>query len=177
MQQCDYDIVLTINLFVFSSTADAVLTMLCLSCYYCIFRHFLQTTSLMTFITITCQHIVRNCVGHCHEVSTCKMFQRMKLWCGLISQIPHAPVPYPTITHIGTEMYTFLFQYGLLWDMGQMHYGICEIDVSINRDTLLQSITITSCWTRRRLKSPASRLFTQPFNQAQITEKIKALRH
>ena len=28
-----------------------------------------------------------------------------------------------------------------------------------------------------RLKSPASRLFTQPFIQAQIKEHIKALRH
>ena len=31
--------------------------------------------------------------------------------------------------------------------------------------------------TRRRLKSPASILFTQPFIQAQIKENIKAPRH
>ena len=36
---------------------------------------------------------------------------------------------------------------------------------------------MTSKWTRWRLKSPASRLFTQPFVQTQIKENIKALRH
>ena len=34
-----------------------------------------------------------------------------------------------------------------------------------------------SWWARWRLKSPAPRLFTQPFTQAQIRENIKALRH
>ena len=38
-------------------------------------------------------------------------------------------------------------------------------------------ITVTSLWTRWRLKSLASRLFTQPFIQAQIKENIKASRH
>ena len=38
-------------------------------------------------------------------------------------------------------------------------------------------ITMTSWWTRLRLKSPASRLFTQSFIQAQINENIKAPRH
>ena len=38
-------------------------------------------------------------------------------------------------------------------------------------------ITLTSWWARRRLKSPASRLFTQPFIRAQIKENIKAPRH
>ena len=38
-------------------------------------------------------------------------------------------------------------------------------------------ITLTSQWTRWRLKSPASRLFTQPFIQTQIKENIKASRH
>ena len=36
---------------------------------------------------------------------------------------------------------------------------------------------MTSRWTRWRLKSSASRLFTQPFIQAQIEENIKAPRH
>ena len=35
-------------------------------------------------------------------------------------------------------------------------------------------ITMTSWWARWRLKSPASPLFTQPFNRAQIKENIKA---
>ena len=38
-------------------------------------------------------------------------------------------------------------------------------------------ITLTSKWPRWRLKSPASRLFTQPFIQTQIKENIKALHH
>ena len=36
---------------------------------------------------------------------------------------------------------------------------------------------MTSQWTRWRLKSPASPLFTQPFIRAQIKENIKAPRH
>ena len=42
---------------------------------------------------------------------------------------------------------------------------------------LILSMTLTSWWARRRLKSPASRLFTQPFIQTQIKENIKAPRH
>ena len=38
-------------------------------------------------------------------------------------------------------------------------------------------ITSTSWWLRCPLKSPASRLFTQSFIQAQIKENIKAPRH
>ena len=40
-----------------------------------------------------------------------------------------------------------------------------------------QSITMTSQWPRWRLKSPASRLFTQPFIKTQIKENFKAPRH
>ena len=39
------------------------------------------------------------------------------------------------------------------------------------------SVTMTSQWARWRLKSPAPRLFTQPFIQAQIKDNIKAPRH
>ena len=38
-------------------------------------------------------------------------------------------------------------------------------------------ITVTSLWARWRLKSPALRLFSQPFIQAQIKRNIQALRH
>ena len=38
-------------------------------------------------------------------------------------------------------------------------------------------ITVTSKWVWWHLKSSESRLFTQPFIQAQIKENIKALRH
>ena len=47
-----------------------------------------------------------------------------------------------------------------------------EMDIQMDRP-----ITVTSQWTRWRIKSPASRLFTQPFIQTQIKENIKALRH
>ena len=43
--------------------------------------------------------------------------------------------------------------------------------------TINSAITMTSSWARWRLESPASRLFTQAFIQAQIKENIKALRH
>ena len=38
-------------------------------------------------------------------------------------------------------------------------------------------ITMTSLWARWHLKSPASRLFTQPFIEAQIKENFKAPPH
>ena len=50
-----------------------------------------------------------------------------------------------------------------------------EIQVRINKTA--GNITMTSWWARWRLKSPASRLLTQPFIQAQIKENIKAPRH
>ena len=43
--------------------------------------------------------------------------------------------------------------------------------------TLKWCITMTSQWEWWRLKSPASRVFSQPFLQAQIKENIKAPRH
>ena len=43
--------------------------------------------------------------------------------------------------------------------------------------TEFKNITVTSWWARWPLKSPASRLITQPFVQAQIKENIKAPRH
>ena len=50
---------------------------------------------------------------------------------------------------------------------------------SAHRDdvSIWHTITITSSRARRRLKSSATRLFTQPFIQAQIQENIKAPRH
>ena len=43
--------------------------------------------------------------------------------------------------------------------------------------TISDHITLTSQWPRWRLKSPASRLFTQSFIHTQIKENIKAPRH
>ena len=48
---------------------------------------------------------------------------------GPIDQSHNAPVPYPTIQHIRTEMWIFLFQNGVLWDMGEVHCWICEISL------------------------------------------------
>ena len=42
---------------------------------------------------------------------------------------------------------------------------------------MAQTITVTSKWAQWRLKSPASRLLTPPFIQAQIKENTKAPRH
>ena len=41
----------------------------------------------------------------------------------------------------------------------------------------ITGITMASYWARWCLKSPASRLFTQPFIQTQIKENVKAQRH
>ena len=50
--------------------------------------------------------------------------------------------PYPTMHHIGTEMFTFLFQCGLLWDMGQVHCGICQIDWYHHSTPTCSAVTI-----------------------------------
>ena len=53
----------------------------------------------------------------------------------------------------------------------------CWISRAIKYHKLYIFITLTSQWPRWRLKSPASRLFTQTFIQTQIKENIKAPRH
>ena len=40
--------------------------------------------------------------------------------------VSHSRASYPTIHHFGTEVCTFLFQSGVLWDIGQVHCGICD---------------------------------------------------
>ena len=62
----------------------------------------------------------------------------------------------------------------------RVHYSLRGhrlIGIGIPIITLRQSITMTSKWERWRLKSPASRLFTQLFIQAQIKENISAPRY
>ena len=54
-------------------------------------------------------------------------------------------------------------------------WPFCEWRQLINEN--VSNIAMTSKWARWRLKSPASRLFTQPFIQAQIKENIKDPRH
>ena len=40
----------------------------------------------------------------------------------------HTSVPYPTMHHFLTEMWTFLLQNGALWDICLMHCGGCEME-------------------------------------------------
>ena len=55
----------------------------------------------------------------------------------------------------------------------------CHMNKMTNvvQTTTDSNITMTSWWVGLRLKSPASRLFTQPFIQAEIKENIKAPRN
>ena len=48
-------------------------------------------------------------------------------WMAQLHKSHNSPAPFPTIHHFGTEMCTFLFQYGVLWDMGEVHCYVCEI--------------------------------------------------
>ena len=63
------------------------------------------------------------------------------------------------------------------------HYNVTVMTRSVPRlpmPWLIASsghITMTSKWVGWRLKSPASRLFTQPFIRAQIKENVKVPRH
>ena len=50
-------------------------------------------------------------------------------------------------------------------------------NVIMHWSVIPDTIPMTSWWQRWRLKSPDSRLFTQPFIQTQIKENIKAPRH
>ena len=63
--------------------------------------------------------------------------------------------------------------------MGPHYNNIRFLQISHNQQRRHSSphITMTSWWAWRCLKSPASRLFTQSFIQAQIKENIKAPRH
>ena len=56
----------------------------------------------------------------------------------------------------------------------QRSVGLTYVTVPLSTPGI---ITMTSKWARLRLKSPASRLFTQPFIQTEMKEKIKAPRH
>ena len=61
-------------------------------------------------------------------------------------------------------------------------HSLTDIRVNVERsarvtDIYRYIITMTSQWAWLRLKSPASRLFTQPVIQTQIKENIKAPRH
>ena len=42
-------------------------------------------------------------------------------WEDILHKSHNAPVPYPTIHHVGTEICTLLFKSGVFWDMGQVY--------------------------------------------------------
>ena len=68
---------------------------------------------------------------------------------------------------------------GTLWGCkGQEESEYTAITYTHSESKMSYNITtMTSQWARWRLKSPASRLFTQPFIRAQIKVNIKAPRH
>ena len=61
--------------------------------------------------------------------------------------------------------------------VGSYHKRPAMREAFLCHDVIIYHTTVTSWWVRWRLKSPASRLFTQTFIQAQINEHIKAPRH
>ena len=64
---------------------------------------------------------------------------------GPIDQSHNAPISYPTMHHFATDMCTFLFQSGALWDMEQVHCGFVALVHSV--------ITITSYERRRHISN------------------------
>ena len=66
-----------------------------------------------------------------------------------------------------------------VWSPSEVGSGLGWIKTFVTSSSgyILWFITVTSKWARRRPKSPASPLFTQPFIQVQIKENIKAPRH
>ena len=67
----------------------------------------------------------------------------------------------------------------LLWPKGLewTKEAICTLGLALCGSQSIFNITMTSQWAWWRLRSPVSRLFTQPFIRAQIKENIKAPRH
>ena len=57
------------------------------------------------------------------------------------------------------------------------HHGIDQVLVEYSDLSTSRDITMTSQWAWWRLKSSATRLFTQSFIQVQIKDNIKAPRH
>ena len=56
-------------------------------------------------------------------------------------------------------------------------FGVEHTYLTLRHICVRMYMTMTLQWVPWRLKSPASRMLTQPFNQAEIKENIKALRH
>ena len=72
--------------------------------------------------------------------------------------------------------YVYFCHFCCYYHVGYLFY-LHDITMLLMVYSLLHLITMTSQWPRWRLKSPASRLFTQQFIQTQIKGNIKAPRH
>ena len=68
----------------------------------------------------------------------------------------------------GDQKSHLLFFPWILWKVSSLYQQYLNLS---------NIITVTSLWASWRLKSPASRLCTQPFVQAQIKANIKVPRH
>ena len=109
--------------------------------------------------------------------------------------IHRGPVNFPHKRPVTRKMFPFddvIMKPVFLWTVGSGCYMISRIQDETHFmnatkwlciDMLVEdyndsiTITMTSEWAWWRLKSPASRLFTQPFIRAQIKVNIKAPRH
>ena len=80
-----------------------------------------------------------SCLNHCHCFTVCNV--------DLIHKSHNAPLPYPTMHYFITEMCTcvhILLQNCELWDMGEVHCGICEMGILCYNWLLQQDMALLS---------------------------------
>ena len=109
----------------------------------------------------------------------------------MVHGVPMPAFHDPTQYEISMWTWTLLgpeFNISIPWDILRLtlvpdpHYctSSCALhlvsDITLSR-SCFSAITMTSYWARWCLKSPESRLFAQPFVQAQIKENTKSHRH
>ena len=80
------------------------------------------------------------------------------------------------VVEMGVKQYHFGNWISYTRKKASLYWVIFQVNFPLPTDPLVV-ITVTSLWARLRLKSPAPRLFNQPFVQTQINENIKALHH
>ena len=80
------------------------------------------------------------------------------------------------VVEIGVKQYYIGNWISYTRNKASLYSIICQANFPLPTDPLVV-ITLTSLWVRLRLKSPAPRLFTQPFVQTQIKESIKVPHH
>ena len=87
------------------------------------------------------ESIVFSCIVELLSMYTVPlMITGMEILIDLLHKSHNAPVPYPTMHHFVTEMYTFLLQNGALCDIQLMHCGICEMDLLRHEITPIRTI-------------------------------------